>query len=212
MEELLRRPQADGRATLVLIDEVLMYARDKVDRFSNWRGLLIDFFAHLCDPLAKVDRCAMVVSLLASDPMKDDAFGKELIGQVSEIFNKIQRANGSAGVERRCCRGASATLFRAGVGGRSGGLPTACDDRCRQHRRTRREHPQRPEGCGPPRRRAAGAARRRGASVSAAARSSRASRRRKAALPSAPNSMRASCRTRSGISGIGARPPVKPRR
>ncbi|MGH7054195.1 MAG: DUF499 domain-containing protein [Stellaceae bacterium] len=90
MEELLRRPQAEGRATLVLIDEVLMYARDKVDRFPNWRGLLIDFFAHLCDAVAKVDRCAMVVSLLASDPMKNDAFGKELIGQVSEIFNKFR--------------------------------------------------------------------------------------------------------------------------
>lgn len=90
IEELLRRPQAEGRATLVLIDEVLMYARDKVDRFPNWRGLLIDFFAHLCDAVAKVDRCAMVVSLLASDPMKNDAFGKELIGQVSEIFNKFK--------------------------------------------------------------------------------------------------------------------------
>ncbi|HEY2876265.1 MAG TPA: DUF499 domain-containing protein, partial [Reyranella sp.] len=32
----------------------------------------------------------MVVSLLASDPMKNDAFGKELIGQVSEIFNKFR--------------------------------------------------------------------------------------------------------------------------
>lgn len=74
----------------MLIDEVLMYARDKVDRFPNWRGLLIDFFAHLCDAVAKVDRCAMVVSLLASDPMKNDAFGKELIGQVSEIFNKFR--------------------------------------------------------------------------------------------------------------------------
>jgi len=86
LEELLKHPQAEGRATLVLIDEVLMYARDKVDRFPNWRGLLVDFFNHLCDAVAKVDRCAMVVSLLASDPMKNDAFGKELIAQVSEIF------------------------------------------------------------------------------------------------------------------------------
>jgi hypothetical protein len=90
IEELLRRPQAEGRATLVLIDEVLMYARDKVYLDGNWRGLLCDFFAHLCDAVAKVDRCAMVVSLLASDPMKNDAFGKELIAQVSEIFNKFR--------------------------------------------------------------------------------------------------------------------------
>jgi hypothetical protein len=86
LEELLKRPQAEGCATLVLIDEVLMYARDKVYLDSNWRGLLIDFFNHLCDAVAKVDRCAMVVSLLASDPMKNDAFGRELIAQISEIF------------------------------------------------------------------------------------------------------------------------------
>jgi hypothetical protein len=86
LEELLRRPLSEGRATLVLIDEVLMYARDKVILDGNWRGLLVDFFNHLCDAVAKVDHSAMVVSLLASDPMKNDAFGRELIGQISEIF------------------------------------------------------------------------------------------------------------------------------
>jgi Protein of unknown function (DUF499) len=90
IEELLKRPQAEGRATLVLIDEVLMYARDKVYLDGNWRGLLIDFFNHLCDAIAKVDRCAMVVSLLASDPMKNDALGKELIAQISEIFIRFR--------------------------------------------------------------------------------------------------------------------------
>jgi hypothetical protein len=86
LEDLLRRPQAEGRATLMLLDEVLMYGRDKVERFPGWRGLLIDFFNHLCDAVARVDRGAMVVSLLASDPMKNDAFGRELIAQISEIF------------------------------------------------------------------------------------------------------------------------------
>jgi hypothetical protein len=90
IEDLLKRPQAEGCATLVLIDEVLMYARDKVYLDSNWRGLLCDFFAHLCDAVAKVDRCAMVVSLLASDPMKNDQLGKELISTISEIFIKFR--------------------------------------------------------------------------------------------------------------------------
>ena len=67
LEELLKRPQAEGCATLVQIDEVLMYARDKVILDPNWRGLLVDFFNHLRDAVAKVDRCAMVVSPLASD-------------------------------------------------------------------------------------------------------------------------------------------------
>jgi hypothetical protein len=72
---LLSRPEADGLSTLVLIDEVLMYAREKVSIAEVWRGRLIDFFQYLCQALTKVDRCAMVASLLASDPEKSDHFG-----------------------------------------------------------------------------------------------------------------------------------------
>lgn len=86
--ELLSRPQKDGLATLVLIDEVLMYAREKVGLDPVWRGRLVDFFQYLTQAVVKVDRCALVASLLASDPAKFDAFGKELIGQIYEIFGR----------------------------------------------------------------------------------------------------------------------------
>lgn len=97
--DLLSRPQKDGRSTLVLIDEVLMYAREKVGLAEVWRGRLIDFFQYLCQAVSKVDRCAMVVSLLASDPEKNDPVGKQLIGQIFEIFNR-QKEEGVQPVQK----------------------------------------------------------------------------------------------------------------
>lgn len=98
--ELLSRPQAEGLATLVLIDEVLMYAREKAAMADGWRNRLIDFFQYLCQAAVKVDRCALVASLLASDPAKSDSFGKELTQQVFDIFNR-QREEGIQPVEKR---------------------------------------------------------------------------------------------------------------
>src|SRR5262249_47602246 len=99
LRDLLAKPQADSLATLVLIDEVLMYAREKVAMDGVWRGRLIDFFQYLCQAVSKVDRCAMVASLLAADPDKSDAFGKELIAQIFEIFNR-QREEGVQPVQK----------------------------------------------------------------------------------------------------------------
>jgi hypothetical protein len=99
LRDLLSKPQADGLATLVLIDEVLMYAREKVAMDGAWRGRLIDFFQYLCQAVSKVDRCAMVASLLAADPDKSDAFGKELTAQIFEIFNR-QREEGVQPVQK----------------------------------------------------------------------------------------------------------------
>src|SRR5262249_54040908 len=77
----------------------LMYAREKVAMDGVWRGRLIDFFQYLCQAVSKVDRCAMVASLLAADPDKSDAFGKELIAQIFEIFNR-QREEGVQPVQK----------------------------------------------------------------------------------------------------------------
>ena len=41
---LLSRPQADGLSTLVLIDEVLMYAREKAVMGEAWRGAFARLF------------------------------------------------------------------------------------------------------------------------------------------------------------------------
>ena len=97
--ELLSRPQAEGLSTLVLVDEVLMYAREKVGMDEVWRGRLIDFFQYLCQAVAKVDRCALVASLLASDPEKSDTTGKELIAAIFEILGR-QKEEGVQPVQK----------------------------------------------------------------------------------------------------------------
>ncbi len=99
LAELLSRPQASGLATLVLIDEVLMYAREKAAMEEGWRTRLTDFFQYLCQAAVRVDRCALVASLLASDPAKSDALGKQLTRQIFDIFNR-QREEGIQPVQK----------------------------------------------------------------------------------------------------------------
>ena len=93
--ELLSKPQQDDLSTLVLLDEVLMYIRAQVEAASDSRGRLISFFQYLTQAVVKVDRCAMVASLLASDPRKHDAFGNELLRDVSEVFSRQMEEDAS---------------------------------------------------------------------------------------------------------------------
>ena len=97
--DLLSRPQTDGLATLVLIDEVLMFARGKVATDEAWRGRLTDFFQYLCQAVTKVDRCALVASLLASDLEKSDDTGKAISAQIASIFNR-QKEEGVQPVQK----------------------------------------------------------------------------------------------------------------
>ena len=92
---LLAKPQDDGLSTLVLLDEVLMYLRAQVETDPSWRGRLIGFFQYLTQAVVKVDRCAMVASLLASDPRQHDAFGNELLRDVSEVFGRQMEEDAS---------------------------------------------------------------------------------------------------------------------
>jgi hypothetical protein len=86
LTDLLRVPTKEGNAVLVLIDEVLMYAREKVGADRVWRDRLVDFFQYLTQAVTKVDRCALVASLLASDPRKHDEVGREIVQDFSNIF------------------------------------------------------------------------------------------------------------------------------
>ena len=93
--ELLSKPQRDDLSTLVLLDEVLMYLRAQAENAPDSRGRLIGFFQYLTQAVVKVDRCAMVASLLASDPRKHDAFGNELLRDVSEVFGRQMEEDAS---------------------------------------------------------------------------------------------------------------------
>jgi hypothetical protein len=88
LAELLAAPARDGLPTLVLIDETLMYARQKVGLDPVWRGRLIDFFQYLTQAAVKVPGCAVVASLLATDPRKSDTLGKELTAELYAIFRR----------------------------------------------------------------------------------------------------------------------------
>ncbi len=88
MAELLSKPQEHGLSTLVLLDEVLMYLRGQGEGDPSSRGRLVSFFQYLTQAVVKVDRCAMVASLLASDPKKYDDYGREILRDVSEVFGR----------------------------------------------------------------------------------------------------------------------------
>ncbi len=86
--ELLALPAKDDLSTLILIDEVLMYVREKIGLDSAWRGRLVNFFQYLTQAVTKVDCCAVVASLLATDPGKSDTLGKELTQELYAIFRR----------------------------------------------------------------------------------------------------------------------------
>ena len=85
---LLELPAKDGLGVLILIDEVLMYAREKVGTDARWKDRIVNFFQYLSQAATKVDRCCVVASLLASDPAKSDTFGRRLQGELYDIFQR----------------------------------------------------------------------------------------------------------------------------
>ncbi len=93
--KLLERPrESQGLATLILVDEVLMYAREKAGMDPVWRDRIRDFFQYLTQAAAKVDRAAVVASLLATDPGKQRGeLGRELISGLFDVFRR-QREEG----------------------------------------------------------------------------------------------------------------------
>lgn len=88
LTELLEVPTKEGLGVLILIDEVLMYAREKALTEPPSRSRIINFFQYLTQAATKVDRCCVVASLLASDPSKEDQFGRQLKGELYDIFQR----------------------------------------------------------------------------------------------------------------------------
>ena len=88
LAEILAMPQAHGKSTLLLIDEVLMFARVAVDADAGWRERLKNFFQYLTQAATKVDRCCIVASLLATDPDRSDTVGKEITAELYDIFRR----------------------------------------------------------------------------------------------------------------------------
>jgi len=85
---LLDAPRAEGRGTLILVDEVLMYARAMIDIDPAWGIQLINFFQYLTQAAVKAPRTALVISLLAHEPARNDAEGRQF---AQDLANIIQR-------------------------------------------------------------------------------------------------------------------------
>ena len=88
LAELLALPAREGLSTLILVDEVLMFAREKIGHDPAWRSRLVNFFQYLSQAVASVDRVALVASLLATDPRKSDTLGKEITQELYGIFRR----------------------------------------------------------------------------------------------------------------------------
>ena len=97
---LLERPRRRGLATLILVDEVLMYAREKAGLDPVWRTRIVDFFQYLTQAVSKVDTAAMVASLLATDPHKQQGeLGSRLVSDLFDVFRR-QREEGVQPVQK----------------------------------------------------------------------------------------------------------------
>lgn len=88
LSELLAMPIKDGLGVLILLDEVLMFAREKVAHDKKWLDRLRNFFQYLSQAATKSDRCCVVVSLLASDPKMTDTFGRGVDAALQDVFQR----------------------------------------------------------------------------------------------------------------------------
>ena len=93
MAKVLAMPAKDNLATLVLIDEVLLYAKMRCHTEPGFLDVLVGFFQYLTQAAAKVDRCCVVASLLSSEPKDQaDALGRKIVADVYDIFQRQREA------------------------------------------------------------------------------------------------------------------------
>ena len=88
MIRLLELPGKEDLGTLVLIDEVLMYAREKVGNDTVRLNSLVNFFQYLTQAATKVDCCCIVASLLTSEPTSEDELGRKIKSHLYDIFQR----------------------------------------------------------------------------------------------------------------------------
>ncbi len=100
LSALLAMPEMDRLATLVLMDEVLLYAKVKVRSDPAWLDILGSFFQYLTQAATKVKRCCVVASLLSSEPRDQaDDLGKRIVSELYDIFQR-QREEAVQPVEK----------------------------------------------------------------------------------------------------------------
>lgn len=89
VEDLLKQSRQDLPAVLILFDEVLWFVRVMADIDPAWIGRMREFMHSLTQAVAKVPQCCLVASLLASDPNKLDALGKQISKELYDEFKRL---------------------------------------------------------------------------------------------------------------------------
>lgn len=93
LTDLLSLPLKKKMGTLLLIDEVLLYAKVKVRSEPGWLDILTSFFQYLTQAAAKVEKCCIVASLLSSEPKDQaDALGQKIVSELYDIFQRQREA------------------------------------------------------------------------------------------------------------------------
>ena len=88
--DLLKVPQNEGLSTLILLDEALMYTRAAVNEDPKRFGMLQDFFQALTQAVEKVDRAAIVASLITADIIGDDPTGVRVLTMLEGVFRRLE--------------------------------------------------------------------------------------------------------------------------
>ena len=93
LTDLLSLPLKANMGTLLLIDEVLLYAKVKIRSEPGWLDILSSFFQYLTQAAAKVEKCCIVASLLSSEPKDQaDALGQKIVSELYDIFQRQREA------------------------------------------------------------------------------------------------------------------------
>lgn len=100
LTQLLSLPLGLGMGTLILLDEVLLYAKVRCHTEPGFLDILIGFFQYLTQAAAKVEKCCIVASLLSSEPKDQaDPLGKKIVSDLYDIFQR-QREEAVQPVEK----------------------------------------------------------------------------------------------------------------
>ncbi|MCX6379001.1 MAG: DUF499 domain-containing protein, partial [Armatimonadetes bacterium] len=97
LKELLRTPQSDGKSTLILLDEAVIYCRKAVNANDKHLGTLKDFFQLLTQAVAATPRACIVATLLASENEVDDVTGARVLRVLEDVFGRLATPNDPVG-------------------------------------------------------------------------------------------------------------------
>ena len=86
LETVLQIPRNQGLSVLILIDEVLMYAVERVSMEPSWEERQKNFFQYLTQAVTSTPHCALVASILASEVSKNEGIGQRISAGLADVF------------------------------------------------------------------------------------------------------------------------------